>query len=68
MNSIQPEAGVSYPITLGSSFVKGSDEASDYSTLRLDFIPASCDRTSLGNLHLDPDNKAVRRSLSKTKL
>ncbi|KAG7674992.1 hypothetical protein Ndes2526B_g07839 [Nannochloris sp. 'desiccata'] len=65
MSSYQPAAGISYPIVLGESF-KNRLHSADYSTLRLDFIPASCDRSSPGNLHIDPDNKAATLSLDST--
>jgi hypothetical protein len=60
----QPKAGLPYPILLGDSFLNGTLHSAAYSTLRLDFVPASCDRTSPGNLHIDTDNKSVRTSLT----
>lgn len=63
MTSDQPTAGISYPIVLGESFKNRSHSqnvSADYSTLRVDFIPASCDRASPGTLDIDSDNKTVR--------
>jgi hypothetical protein len=59
MSSEQPKAGIQYPIVLGDSFLNAS--GSDYSTLRLDFVPASCDRIAQGKLHIDPNNMVSTR-------
>ena len=54
----QPEEGVAYPLTLGSSFDR--NDSHEYLTMRIDFIPASADRTAEANLHIDPETHTVR--------
>lgn len=58
--SQQPQGGIAYPLALGSTF--DGHDSQEYLTMRIDFIPASADRTAEGSLHLDPETHTVRQA------
>ena len=54
-----PQAGVAYPVTLGSTFERNPD-AGSFCLLRYDFKPASAGVFQPGHLEVDPATSRVR--------
>ena len=54
-----PQAGVAYPVTLGSTFERDADVGS-FCLLRYDFKPASAGIFQPGHLEVDPATSRVR--------
>lgn len=55
-----PQAGIAYPVTLGSTFQRDA-EAGSFCLLRYDFKPASAGCFQPGRLEIDPATSKVRR-------
>ena len=56
-----PEAGHSYPVRLGETFLGDGDQHHSYCSLRYDFKPASAGRFRPGAVEVVPDEGRVRR-------
>ena len=54
-----PQAGIAYPVTLGSTFQRDA-EAGSFCLLRYDFKPASAGCFQPGRLEIDPATSKVR--------